>query len=138
MKVSQRLLEATKEIWNEYYNHPFTNGIADGTLDIDKFRFYMIQDYLYLIDYARVFAIGVAKAGDIDTMRRYAHSLDAIFNGEMDIHRGYMKRLGITEEEVEGAKMSLDNKSYLSYMLCLLLMAFHYYLQSAQLQKLRK
>ena len=60
-----RLLDAAKEIWEGYHSHPFVQGIADGTLDRDKFRFYMIQDYLYLIDYARVFAIGVSKARDM-------------------------------------------------------------------------
>lgn len=117
MKVSKRLLDATKEIWEEYYSHSFTNGISDETLDIEKFKFYMIQDYLYLIDYAKVFALGVAKATDLETAQRFAKALDLIYNGEMDIHRGYMQRLGISLEEAENTPVAIDNASYTAYML---------------------
>lgn len=116
-ETSRRLLEATKDIWEEYYTHPFTTGIGDETLDIEKFKFYMIQDYLYLIDYAKVFALGVAKSDDMKAAQRFAKALDLIYNGEMDIHRGYMKRLGISLEEAENTPVSIDNASYTSYML---------------------
>ena len=54
MKVTEYLLDSVKDIWEEYHAHPFVLGIADGTLDKEKFRYYIIQDYLYLIDYAKV------------------------------------------------------------------------------------
>ena len=112
-----RLLDAAKEIWEGYHSHPFVQGIADGTLDRDKFRFYMIQDYLYLIDYARVFAIGVSKARDMETMKLFSGYVDQILDGEMDIHNGYMGRFGITKEEAEHTLPALDNISYTSYMI---------------------
>lgn len=55
MSTTERLLEAAKEIWKAYNEHPFIKGIEDGTLDRKKFRFYIIQDYLYLEDYAKTF-----------------------------------------------------------------------------------
>lgn len=117
MTTTERLLNATRDIWETYNDHPFVCGIADGSLDKEKFKFYMIQDYLYLIDYARVFALGVAKARDAQTMRLFAGYVHQILDGEMDIHKGYMQRLGITTEEAEGAALSLDNISYTAYML---------------------
>ena len=117
MTTTQRLLAATEDIWAEYHTHPFVRGIADGTLDEEKFRYYMVQDYLYLIDYAKVFAIGVAKARDPETMRLFAGYVHQILDGEMDIHKGYMQRLGIPLEEAERAPVALDNLSYTSYML---------------------
>ncbi|HAL58508.1 MAG TPA: thiaminase II, partial [Sarcina sp.] len=71
-KVTQRLLDGSRDLWDAYLEHPFVQGIADGTLDREKFRFYMIQDYLYLIEYAKVFALGVAKAKDLESMRLFA------------------------------------------------------------------
>ena len=117
MTTTQRLLAATEDIWAEYHTHPFVRGIADGTLDEEKFRYYMVQDYLYLIDYAKVFAIGVAKARDPETMRLFAGYVHQILDGEMDIHKGYMQRLGIALEDAERAPVALDNLSYTSYML---------------------
>ena len=98
-KTTERLLAATQDIWEGYLNHPFVHGIADGSLDIQKFRFYLLQDYVYLFDYAKVFAQGVVKSRDPEIMRVFATSVANILGGEMNIHRGYMKRLGITEED---------------------------------------
>ncbi|WP_293009493.1 MULTISPECIES: thiaminase II [unclassified Oscillibacter] len=115
--TTQRLLDAAKDIWADYHAHPFVRGIADGTLDREKFKHYMVQDYLYLLDYARVFALGVAKARDRASMALFAGYITQILNGEMDIHRGYMERLGISLDEAERTPMAQDNLSYVSYML---------------------
>lgn len=116
-KITDMLIESVRDIWAGYDVHPFVTGIADGTLDKEKFKFYMIQDYLYLIDYSRVFALGVAKSQDAETMRLCANYVKQILDGEMDIHKGYMKRLGISLEEAEYTPVSIDNLSYTSYML---------------------
>ena len=115
--VVSRMLAATEEIWENCHRHPFVQGIADGSLDHEKFCFYMLQDYVYLFDYARVFAIGVAKAKDPGVMRIFANYVRQIMSGEMDIHRGYMKRLGISLEDAGCTVPSLDNLSYTSYMI---------------------
>ena len=117
MTTTERLLNVSKEIWEAYHEHPFVKGIADGSLDKEKFKYYMIQDYLYLIDYTKVFALGAAKAKDLSAMKLFAGYTNAILDGEMDIHRAYMARLGITPEEAETANVALDNLSYTSYML---------------------
>ncbi len=115
--VTSRLHEAAAPIWQACLDHPFVTGIGDGSLPVEKFRHFMLQDYLYLFDYARVFALGVVKARDPALMRTFAENVDAILGGEMEIHRAYMKRLGITEEQVFQVKPALDNLSYTNYML---------------------
>ena len=115
--VSYRLHDAAAPIWENCLKHPFVTGIGDGTLSVEKFRYFMLQDYLYLFDYARVFALGVVKARDPRLMRTFAANVDAILGGEMEIHRTYMARLGITEEQVFAVKPALDNLSYTNYML---------------------
>lgn len=115
--VSTRLHDAAAPVWEACLRHPFVTGIGDGTLDMEKFRYFMLQDYLYLFDYARVFALGVVKARDPELMRAFAANVDAILGGEMKIHRAYMKRLDITEEQVFSIKPALANLSYTNYML---------------------
>lgn len=116
MKTTERLLLATKEIWAQYHQHPFVLGIQDGTLDKAKFRFYMIQDYLYLADYAKTFAVGVAKAKSLQTANLFAKYIP-VMNGELNVHNGYLARLGVTQEEIDATPRTLDNLSYTSYML---------------------
>ena len=115
--VSTRLHDAAAPVWEACLRHPFVTGTGDGTLDMEKFRYFMLQDYLYLFDYARVFALGVVKARDPELMRVFAANVDAILGGEMKIHRAYMKRLDIAEEQVFSIKPALANLSYTNYML---------------------
>ena len=97
MKTTDKMLEATKELWKSYNEHPFVKGIQDGSLAKDKFKYYIMQDYLYLKEYAKVFAIGVAKAKTLETANLFAKYI-AVMNGD-------------------DMKPSLDNLSYTSYML---------------------
>ena len=117
LSVSARLRQAAAPIWEECLCHPFVTGIGDGTLGVKKFQYFMLQEYLYLFDYARVFALGVVKARDPKLMRTFAENVNAILGGEMNIHRAYMERLGITEDQVFAVKPALDNTSYTHYML---------------------
>ena len=117
MDTSIRLLKAAADIWAGYHTHPFVEGIKYGTLDIRKFRHYMIQDYWYLMDYTKVFGIGVAKSKSVETMKLFAKYIQAILAGEVNVHNGYMADLGISQEELCSTPISQDNRSYTSYML---------------------
>lgn len=117
MLFTKELYENVKELWTSFYDHPFVDGIGSGKLDIEKFKFYMIQDYLYLLDYAKVYSLGAIKATDEETMGKFSSLADGILNTEMSIHRNYMQKLGITSEELKNTKMSLSNISYTHYML---------------------
>ncbi|MBQ8497193.1 MAG: thiaminase II [Clostridia bacterium] len=117
MKLIDKMIAVTTDIWSEYNKHPFVKGIEDGTLDREKFRYYIIQDYLYLIEYTKVFGIGIAKAKSTEIMRLFASYVHLLTDGEMDIHRGYMGKFGVTEAELADTPRALDNLSYTSYML---------------------
>ena len=116
MGTTQQLLDYAAEVWTAYNEHPFVLGIQNGTLEREKFRFYMIQDYLYLGDYAKIFALGVAKATSLSNAMRFSRYI-SVMNGELNVHSNYMARLGITQEDIDSAKRSLDSLSYTSYML---------------------
>lgn len=117
MKTTERLLAAAQDIWAAYNEHPFVLGIQDGTLDQEKFRYYIIQDFLYLEEYAKVFALGIAKAKSPETIALFSKYVTLLTEGEMDIHRGYMGKFAVSREELEATPRALDNLSYTSYML---------------------
>src|SRR6266481_6481804 len=81
-------------IWDRELKHPFVRGLGDGTLPIDRFRFYLAQDYLFLIEYSRVLALAAAKARDLQTIGVFTRLLDETLNTEMQMHRDYCHRLG--------------------------------------------
>jgi thiaminase (transcriptional activator TenA) len=117
MKFSEQLLEKLQPIWRKNHSHPFVRGIGAGTLEQGKFRFYMIQDYLYLIDYSKLFALGAVKATDLEDMTVFSKLLHATMSEEMSLHRQYAARFGISEAELEQADPSPITLAYTHYML---------------------
>lgn len=116
MNTTAYLLAASAEIWKAYYRHPFVLGIQNGTLDKERFRFYLIQDDLYLEEYAKTFALGAAKAESLSSALLFSDYLAAI-NRERAVHGGYFEALSVREEELRTTPRALDNLSYTSYML---------------------
>lgn len=116
-QFTDRLWRKVQPIWEAYLDHPFVKGIGDGTLNKEKFKHYMKQDYVYLIEYSRVFAIGSAKAPDLETMTMFANLLHGTLTMEMELHREYAAKFGITNEELEATEPSSTMTAYTSYML---------------------
>ncbi len=117
MNIVDLMLKESNDIWKSYYEHPFIKEMNKGELDIKKFKFYLIQDYYYLFEYTKIFAIGITKTNDEKLMQGLAKIIDSILNDELNLHRNYMKRLGITKEDLKNTKISLFNKSYTNYMM---------------------
>lgn len=117
MKFTDRLFQNVQPIWNKNHSHPFVVGMGNGELPIESFAFYMKQDYVYLIDYAKLFAVGSMKAQDLETMGKFATLLEATLNGEMELHRRYAEKLGITRAELEATEPSPVTLAYTRYML---------------------
>lgn len=117
MQFSQRLFLKGKPIWEACLEHPFLNGLRKGTLEEDKFCFYVKQDYVYLIDYIKLFALGMAKSDRLEDMQAFSKCANAIVNIEMDAHIEYAKKFGITKEELEDTKPNANNLSYTRFML---------------------
>lgn len=117
MQFSQRLLSKAKPIWEAYLEHPFLKELSQGTLEEEKFCFYVKQDYVYLIDYIKIFALGMVKADKLEDMKAFSRCANAIVNIEMDAHIEFAKKFGITKEELEGTKPNANNLSYTKFML---------------------
>lgn len=99
MSRAADLRDAAAEVWHASLTHPFVRGIGDGTLDEAAFRWYIRQDYLFLIDYGRLLALGAARAPELDWMRRFAALSLAVLETEMDLHRSFAARWGVTDLE---------------------------------------
>lgn len=117
IQFTDELRQSAAPIWEADLGHPFVRGIADGTLPTEKFKFYLIQDYLFLLDYSRVFAHGVIKAPDEATMALFSQLLNETLNTEMDLHRGYCEKFGISAAEMEQAPVAPTTHAYTRHLL---------------------
>ena len=97
--------------------HPFVTGVGDGTLPVEKFKYYVLQDYAYLIDYSRALALASAMAPRLDDMSWFAGLLDETLNVEMALHRSYCEEFGIGAEELAATVAAPGNLAYTSFLL---------------------
>jgi thiaminase/transcriptional activator TenA len=105
------------EQWDKYINHDFVKGLADGSLPHKAYLHYMVQDYLYLVHYARAWALGVVKAESTEEMRLCAATVDSLINHELSLHIQTCAAQGITEQSVFNAKEELETIAYTRYVL---------------------
>ena len=92
-------------------------GIGDSTLDVERFKHWVRQDYRFLIEYCRLFGLAAARAPDLDTLERFANLLQATTRTEMDLHRAYAREFGITEAELEREPMAPTTRAYTDFLL---------------------
>ena len=115
--LSKTLRAGAAEIWKRELAHPFVRGLGDGTLPVDRFGFYLEQDYLFLVEYCRVFALASAKARDLAVMGLFSGLLNDTLHTEMQLHRDYCKRLGIADSALTGARAAPVTHGYTRHLL---------------------
>lgn len=116
MTLTDELFKAAKPIWDAQLEHPFVRGLGDGSLEEARFKRWVLQDYLYLKEFARIFAWAVAKATELDSMSWYAGVLDLTLNTEMELHRKYAARFGLTPEALESETMWPTTRAYTDFL----------------------
>lgn len=107
-----RLVQDQQSLWDQYLHHPFVRQIKSQTLPYENFLFYLKQDYLYLIHYARCFAKLAFNATNIDELRFAHEQQNAILNAEITLHQDLLKHSNFLDNEE-----SLTNIAYSRYML---------------------
>ena len=117
MSFAKELMAAASPVWEKYMTHPFITGMIDGTLQKEKFAFYLMQDCQYLKDYAKVYATSFIKCDDIDLMRAIYRDMQVIVSDESMTHIRYLMDMGYTEKDAYAAPTAPENREYLDYML---------------------
>ena len=103
--------------WQQYTQHDFVKGLADGSLPPAAFIHYMVQDYVYLIHYSRAWAMGVVKAETPEEMRLCAATVDALINQELQLHIQTCAAQGIDENALFTADEEIENIAYTRYVM---------------------
>jgi thiaminase/transcriptional activator TenA len=116
-RFSKRLFRNVGPIWSKIHDHPFVKELGRGDLPNETFTYYMKQDYVFLIDYAKLFAIGSIKSNNLDVMTKFSKLFYETLNFEMDLHREYAGDFGISKLELEQTKPTPYNLAYTRYML---------------------
>jgi thiaminase/transcriptional activator TenA len=117
MDLFDRLRAGAAEDWRLYVDHAFVRGMADGSLPEASFRHYLVQDYLFLIHFARAYALAIYKSGSLEEMRGALGGLKAILDTEMDLHVRLCGTWGLTPADLERAPESRATLAYTRFVL---------------------
>lgn len=111
-----RLRQDAGTHWEHYVAHPFLQQLGAGTLPEAAFRRYLTQDYLFLVHFARAYALLVTKFHTLPDIRAATRSLNNIV-AELPLHVGYCNAWGLSEEHMAQEPEALETINYTRYVL---------------------
>jgi thiaminase (transcriptional activator TenA) len=116
MDIFDRLKTAATADWSSYVDHPFVRQLGAGTLPQAAFRSYLVQDYLFLIQFARAYALATYKCRALADMRVAQAGLAAVLS-EMDLHVRLCSRWGLSPQAIEAAPEHQATVAYTRFVL---------------------
>ena len=114
-RFSATLRTEADPIWRRIFENPFLREVEQGTLPLEKFRFYLAQDYLYLEGFGRAVALALAKAPDSRNLAELSRRM--VTPVERPLHRKLMGLAGITPEEADRTALAPTNIAYINHMM---------------------
>ena len=105
------------DAWHAYTHHAFVEGLRDGSLPRPAFLHYLVQDYVFLVHFARAWSLAVVKAETLDEMKICAGTVNALVNHEMALHIRTCAGEGINEAALYAACEEVENLAYTRYVM---------------------
>ena len=110
------LFSETEDLWKEAVNKPFVKKMADGTLETEKYRRYMLQDYLYLTDYIELLR-EISESTEKKSLRSFLKKILRETQEEAErVHLPAMRELGIGDTDIQNVVMAQVLREYVGYM----------------------
>ena len=116
MTLFADLKKAIGTEWTDYTEHEFVRKLGEGTLPLPVFQDYLVQDYHFLVQFARANALAAYKSRKLADIKDATGALQAILH-ETELHRRLTARWGITEEELDAAAEKQTTVAYTRYVL---------------------
>ncbi len=117
MGLTEALRQKYQELWEKMVTHPFVLELGEGTLPVEKFQTYFIQDYAFLVDWSRLMALAVSKAPDVEAARRMTLSLSGALTAEESLFRRSFEELGVPPARYLGAELLPTALAYSNFLL---------------------
>ena len=111
------LKENHKDNWLLYTKHEFINKLINDTLKEEKFLNYLIQDYLFLIQFSKAWSLAILKSDNLEEMKIAASTVNDLINFEMELHITLCANYGISKSDLENADEENANIAYTRYVL---------------------
>jgi thiaminase (transcriptional activator TenA) len=119
MAFTKELWQSIEPIYAAILRHPFLRGLTDGSLPRESFKFYAVQDALYLREFARALSLAGAKAPEDDWIIMFNEHAAGALKVERSLHESFFQEFGLTHEAVASTPLAPTNLAYTSYLLAI-------------------
>ncbi len=103
--------------WTRYVRHGFVRQLGAGTLATTAFQHFLKQDYLFLIHFARAYALAAVKSETLDEIREAAAAVTTIVDVEMPLHVAYCRDWGLSEAQMAAEPEAMETVAYTRFVL---------------------
>lgn len=117
MSKSIILREKASRIWDRILDHPFVVELYSGKLPFSKFKYYILQDYNYLVTMVKVLSIVAAKAPNIMQSKKALHLAYMTVTGEMENYERLLKEMNLTIDDAVSTIPNPTNVAYMNFLL---------------------
>jgi thiaminase/transcriptional activator TenA len=115
-KFSTQLRRRSERIWRSIEAHAFLRELQAGTLPMNRFAYFVLQDYVYLLDFAQVLCLGGAKSADLKTLELFCrHALGAV-EVERSFHASFGKTLGLSAKQLDAVPRGPITQAYIGHL----------------------
>lgn len=116
-KVFSAILRSrSQRIWRAIEEHPFLRELHAGTLPMNRFTYFILQDYVYLLDFAQVLCLGGARAPNLEVLELFCrHALGAV-EVERSFHASFGKTLGLSRQQLDGVPKGPVTEAYIGHL----------------------
>ena len=111
------LVQADLPVWEQCLQTEFLQKMENGTLSEDCFKSYLVEDSLYLREYAKIFAWGMTKATTMAAMRTYYSLLSFVQENEDLTRLRYLEQYGLREADIQSLPLRPESRAYLDCMI---------------------
>jgi thiaminase/transcriptional activator TenA len=115
-KFTARLRHRGERIWRAIDGHSFLRELHAGTLPMNRFTYFILQDYVYLLDFAQVLCQGGAKSPDLETLELFARHALAAVEVERTFHASFGKSLGLSREQLDAVPKGPATQAYIAHL----------------------
>lgn len=117
MSFMEETVNQSLSIWDSCADTPFIRELKQGTLPLEKFKQYMVQDSIYLKHYARVYGKAIYHSTTLKDIQLYYSILSFVTDDESAIRLSYLKQFGLTDSQIEGIPALPENQNYIDFLL---------------------
>jgi thiaminase/transcriptional activator TenA len=115
-KFTRMVRRRSETVWRAIHAHAFLSELHAGTLATERFTYFILQDYIYLLDFAQVLCLGGAKSPNLATLELFARHALAAVEVERSFHATFGRTMGLSPKQLDKTIAGPVTRAYIDHL----------------------